>query len=113
MDMHDEQADSFDVVERADGERSVVALRGELDLATVDEVRARLDALRASGRPVVLDLDELTFMDSTGIRLVLESVRHREREGWGFEVTRGSTAVQRIFAAARIDDRLPYARTEG
>ncbi|HEX4692017.1 MAG TPA: STAS domain-containing protein [Solirubrobacteraceae bacterium] len=107
--MGDEQTDSFDVVERADGDRAWIALHGELDLATVDEVRARLDALRAEGRPVVLDLDQLTFMDSTGIRLVLEAVRHRERDGWRFEVTRGSTAVQRIFAAARIDDRLPYA----
>jgi anti-anti-sigma factor len=62
---------------------------------------------------VVLDLDELTFMDSTGIRLVLESVRDSEREGWRFEVTRGSSAVQRIFVAAHIDDRLPYAAERG
>jgi anti-sigma B factor antagonist len=100
------------VIERANGDRARIELRGELDLATVDEVRARLDALRAQGRPVVLDLDGLSFMDSTGIRLVLESVRHRERDGWQFEVTRGSTAVQRIFAAARIDDRLPYAQQD-
>jgi anti-sigma B factor antagonist len=113
MSMGDEQTDSFDVIERADGDRAWIALRGELDLATVDEVRARLDALRAAGHPVVLDLDQLTFMDSTGIRLVLESVRHGERDGWRFEVTRGSTAVQRIFAAARIDDRLPYAPEDG
>lgn len=111
--MADDPTESFDLDERADGERSVVVLRGELDLATVDEVRARLDELRAEGRPVVLDLDELSFMDSTGIRLVLEAVRYRERDGWRFEVTRGSTAVQRIFAAARIDDRLPYAQQEG
>jgi anti-anti-sigma factor len=111
--MGDEQTDSFDVVERAEGDRAWIVLYGELDLATVDEVRARLEALRAEGRPVVLDLDQLTFMDSTGIRLVLEAVRHRERDGWRFEVTRGSTPVQRIFAAARIDDRLPYAPKDG
>jgi anti-anti-sigma factor len=111
--MRDEPTESFDLDERADGDRAVVVLRGELDLATVDEVRARLDALRAANRPVLLDLDELSFMDSTGIRLVLESVRHSEREGWPFAVTRGSSAVQRIFTAARIDDRLPYASEGG
>ena len=111
--MPDEPTESFDLHERAEGGRAVVALRGELDLSTVDEVRDRLDTLRAANRPVVLDLDGLTFMDSTGIRLVLESVRHSEREGWPFAVTRGSSAVQRIFAAARIDDRLPYAPEAG
>src|SRR5689334_7114340 len=106
--MGDEPTDSFDLDERANGERTVIVLRGELDLATVDAVRERLEALRSEQRPVLLDLDGLTFMDSTGIRLVLESVRHSERDGWRFEVTRGSSAVRLIFATARIDDRLPY-----
>jgi len=111
--MGEEPTDSFDFDERANGGRTVIALHGELDLAVVDDVRARLDALRGEQRPVLLDLDGLTFMDSTGIRLVLESVRHAERDGWRFQVTRGSNAVRRIFEAAHIDDRLPYAPREG
>jgi anti-anti-sigma factor len=106
--MGDEFADSFDLEERPDGDRTALVLRGELDLASVDGVRARLDALRAEQTPVVLDLDELTFMDSTGIRLVLESVRHAEQDSWDFRVTRGSRPVRRIFASAQIEDRLPY-----
>jgi anti-sigma B factor antagonist len=107
--MHDDGTDSFHLHEQADGEWSVLVLQGELDLATVDEVRDRLEALRDSGRPVRLDLDGLSFMDSTGIRLGLEAVRHGEEDGWRFAVTHGSSAVRRIFAAARIEDRLPYA----
>ena len=107
--MRDDLPDSFEISERVRGERTVLALHGELDLATVDPVRDRLEALRAEGRPVVLDLDGLAFMDSTGIRLVIECVHHRERDGWEFHVTRGSDPVRRVFAAARIDDRLPYA----
>lgn len=110
--MGDELADSFDLEERPDGERTAVVLRGELDLASVDIVRERLDALRAGHRPVVLDLDGLTFMDSTGVRLVLESVRHAEQESWEFRVTHGSSAVRRIFASAQIEDRLPYLPRE-
>ena len=82
--------DSFELEERSDGERTVVALRGDR-------------------RPVVLDLDGLTFIDSTGIRLVLESVRHREEEDWDFTVTRGSPVVRRLFATTSIAGRLPYA----
>jgi anti-sigma B factor antagonist len=100
--------DGFEMQEREDGARTVLVLQGELDLATVDAVRERLDALRGAGRPAVLDLDGLTFMDSTGIRLVLEASGQAAQDGWMFTMTRGSSAVQRIFAAARIDDRLPY-----
>jgi anti-anti-sigma factor len=96
--------------ERRDGDRSVLLLRGELDLATIDGVRARLDALQAERRAVVLDLDALSFMDSTGIRLVLQAAQDAERTGWDFSITRGSRAVQRVFTAAGLEDRLPFAR---
>lgn len=94
--------------ERRNGDRTVLAVLGELDLATVDGVRARLDALRAERRPVVLDLDGLEFMDSTGIRLVLQAAQDGAQTGWDFTITRGSSAVRRVFQAAKIEDRLPY-----
>jgi anti-sigma B factor antagonist len=95
--------------ERRDGDRAVLVLHGELDLATIDSVRARLEALEDEGTGVVLDLDGLTFMDSTGIRLVLQAAQDAERTGWEFSLTRGSDAVQRVFAAAGLHDRLPFA----
>jgi anti-sigma B factor antagonist len=107
-----EPADPFRVEERRNGERTVLAVHGELDLATVDDVRARLDALRAERRPVVLDLDSLDFMDSTGIRLVLQAAQDGAKTGWEFTITRGSYAVRRVFEAARIEDRLPYAEMD-
>jgi anti-anti-sigma factor len=106
--MPTEPQEPFRLDERRNGERTVLAVHGELDLATVDDVRARLDALQAERRPVVLDLDGLEFMDSTGIRLVLQAVQDAERSGWEFTVTRGSRAVRRVFKAAAIHDRLPY-----
>jgi anti-anti-sigma factor len=104
-----EPPDVFRLEERRAGDRTVLAVHGELDLATVDAVKARLDALRAELAPVVLDLDALEFMDSTGIRLVLQAMQDAQRSGWDFAVTRGSGPVRRLFRAARIDDRLPSA----
>ena len=103
-----EPPEPFRVDERRDGDRTVLVLHGELDLATIDDVRARLDALQAERRPVLLDLDELAFMDSTGIRLVLQAVQDAERTGWEFALTRGSPAVERVFAAAGLESRLPF-----
>jgi anti-sigma B factor antagonist len=57
------------VTQDADGARRV-ALRGELDLGTAARLEQALDA--ADG-PVLLDLRELTFMDSTGVRVLLEA----------------------------------------
>lgn len=103
-----EPREPFRLEERRNGDRTVLAVHGELDLATIDGVRARLDALRAERRPVVLDLDGLDFMDSTGIRLVLQAAQDGAQTGWEFALTRGSYAVRRVFEAAKIEDRLPY-----
>jgi anti-sigma B factor antagonist len=101
--------DIFEMTERQVGETTVVALAGELDLGNVGVVERRLAQLRAGGQAVVLDLDRLTFMDSTGIRLLLTACEDAERDSWPFAVTRGSERVQRVLTAARVADRLPYA----
>jgi anti-sigma B factor antagonist len=107
--MPNEPREPFRLEERRDGARTVLAVHGELDLATVGDVRGRLDDLRRERSSVVLDLDGLGFMDSTGIRLLLQATEDASRDGWDFSVTRGSFAVRRVLAAAHIEDRLPYA----
>lgn len=98
----------FAMTERREGEATVVMLRGELDFGTVAQVQARLAELRDAGEATVLDLDALTFMDSTGIRLVLTACQDAERQSWSFRVTRGSERVRHVLEAAQVIDRLPY-----
>lgn len=101
-------ADLFEMTERREDGATVVALSGELDFGTVAQVQQRLTELRDAGEPVVLDLDRLTFMDSTGIRLVLTACEDARARDWRFSVTRGSERVQRVLEAAQVIDRLPY-----
>ena len=98
----------FAMAERRDGDATVVALSGELDFGTVGQVQVRLAELRDEGEATLLDLDGLTFMDSTGIRLVLTACEDAERRNWSFRVTRGSERVRRVLEAAQVIDRLPY-----
>lgn len=98
----------FDMTERLDGGATVLALSGELDFGTVAQVQQRLAELRDAGTPVVLDLDGLTFMDSTGIRLVLTACEDAHGSDWSFGVTRGSERVRYVLDAAQVIDRLPY-----
>ena len=60
------------------------------------------------GASVVLDLDELTFIDASGIRLVLAAAEDARRDGWAFTVKHGSRQVRRVFVLLNLDKHLPY-----
>ena len=91
-------------------ERSATAHRftpsGELDVATVPTLEAELDALKTAdpGLMIVIDLTELTFMDSTGLHLL---VRLTERFPQRLRVINGSSSVERLLDLSGARERLP------
>lgn len=86
-----------------------VRLTGELDIGTADRVEAELARAEAGdARLVVLDLSGLTFMDSTGVRLVLEAHARSRADSNRLRLRRGSAAVQRIFELSGVADTLPF-----
>ena len=100
-----EHAFSVEVEERRGG--AVVTPRGELDLATQGELRAVLEE-HASRGTLTLDLRELRFLDTSGMRLILETAQAAERDGFRFAVVRGGPAVQRLFEIAGVSDLIPF-----
>jgi anti-sigma B factor antagonist len=96
----------FDVEIRPARERVVVAPRGELDLATAERLEAEIDGLVTAGfADVVLDLRGLSFMDSTGLRLVVRQVR---RVDVTVRLVDGSDAVARLFDLTGVREELPF-----
>ncbi len=97
-------------VEVHDGEDPVrVAPVGELDLATGGELEARLSELLEAGvRDVVLDLRELRFIDSAGIRLILVADKAARAEGRGFAVISGPPVVQRVLEISGLISHLRF-----
>ncbi len=86
-----------------------VTPRGELDVTTAPEVERRLGELRDSGVDhVLLDLRQLAFMDSTGLRVVMRADAAARTDGHTFAVIPGSPAVQRVFDLAGLTDRLTF-----
>jgi anti-sigma B factor antagonist len=59
-----------------------VRVCGELDLGTADRLREVLDRERSRQRAVVVDLSQFAFIDSTGLRLLLEAQADARRDGW-------------------------------
>jgi anti-anti-sigma factor len=88
----------FEVQVRPDRARVIVTARGELDIATVGQLRTALDELSAAGwEKLVLDLREITFIDSMGLSLLLEADRAARRTGRSFAIVDGSPAVRRLL----------------
>jgi anti-sigma B factor antagonist len=99
---------AFGVRARAVERAHVVAPRGELDLFTAGEVQAALRARPEGCDVVVLDLRAVTFLDTSGMRLTVETLHELDGAGVRFAVLRGDPDVQRLFSLTRLDDRLPF-----
>jgi anti-sigma B factor antagonist len=80
------------------GDHLVVATRGELDFASVDVLLGAVkDAVGASPADVVLDLDDVTFMDCTALRGVVETSKHLTASGGSLSVVCTNRFVRRVM----------------
>jgi anti-sigma B factor antagonist len=95
-------------VETAHGQLHVIP-HGEIDLASVGMLESKLRELRDTGFDhLVLDLREVTFMDSTGLRLILAWDADAREEGVDFALIRGTPVVQRLFDVTGLAGRLRF-----
>jgi anti-sigma B factor antagonist len=85
---------------------------GELDLETAPLLERELTAARTAGAGrLVLDLRALTFMDSTGLRLVIRWDTAAKDEGFEFAIVPGPEVVQRVFRLTGMDEHLAIAES--
>jgi anti-sigma B factor antagonist len=96
----------FSVTRRRANDAVVVVAVGEIDLATVDELQAGVDAAAGEAEQVILDLRQVSFIDSAGLRLVVQSSRALAAAGGTFAVVRGPHEVQRVFDLVGLDGRV-------
>lgn len=84
-----------------------VVLRGELDLSTVEKVESELGAVDARDEKlVVLDLSGLSFLDSTGLRLMVTANQRAQEGGRRLVIVKGPEPVQRVFSITKLDETL-------
>jgi anti-anti-sigma factor len=83
-----------------------IRLAGELDMSTAPQVREVLDAAVEHGGTILVDLSELTFMDSTGINVFLRAAV--SLRGRGCLVLHGEQdRVRRLLDLIRVDGSIP------
>jgi anti-anti-sigma factor len=94
---------------REDGER--IQVNGEMDLATsvmVDREVRRAEASDATS--IVLDLDQLEFLDASGVQMLLDASARSRTDGNRLRITRASAPqVQRVIELTGVGDLLPFA----
>ena len=81
---------------RIDETEGGLALEGELDMATADELRDRLKERAGGEGPFVLDFSAVSFMDSSGLRVLLEVAQGRDANG-PLVILHPSKQVQRVL----------------
>ena len=74
----------FGVEQVVEDDRVTVKLTGDIDLATADKVGEALTDALTLGKQVWVDLSAVTFLDSTGIRALVQA--HRKAEGLGTQL---------------------------
>jgi anti-anti-sigma factor len=91
------------------GGHPAIVLRGELDIASIGPLERAVEEQLASGAAtVVVDLRGLTFIDSSGLRvLIAADARSRELDR-RLVVVRGEPRVHRAFEVTRLDERLEF-----
>jgi anti-sigma B factor antagonist len=98
----------FAVLSERESEIHTVTVRGELDLAVTHELETALDADAEGAGAVLLDLTELAFMDSAGLRvLLMASERYRQADTpWAVAIGEDS-AVRRMLSLSETEAALP------
>jgi anti-anti-sigma factor len=99
---------SFEIRESFDADGALrLALIGELDIAVADRVEERLRQHRDDGERLRVDLSQLDFIDSSGVRAIVLGLRQARQGGYGLEVDRKiSPAVRRMIEIMGIEPQL-------
>lgn len=71
-------------------------------------MREAVEREHQAGEDLVLDLREVGFLDTSGLRYVLEIVERADKDGFGVRLVRGPGPVQRVFEVSGLEPRLPF-----
>ncbi|MBV9838116.1 MAG: STAS domain-containing protein [Solirubrobacterales bacterium] len=97
---------------RSEPRATVLAVSGELDLASSPALEEALERVRESDpATLILDLRELVFIDSTGLSVLVKADQRARETGKRFGLVNGPSQVQRLLVLTGLTERLTMADT--
>jgi anti-anti-sigma factor len=101
----------FEIESTREHDAARLALTGELDIATVPRLEAAVNAtLTADLRTLTIDLGELGFVDSSGLRLFIVLDQRAAAEGWKLRLVRAAEQVMKVFRVSGVEENLPFVK---
>ena len=98
---------------RAARERGVViaAVTGDIDISTVARLRECLFELADSGRTLIVDLNRVTFTDSSGLGALIGAARRANAHGGSLNAVCARPPTRKLLWLTGVDRRIPLAAT--
>jgi anti-anti-sigma factor len=90
----------------AEGDAVTIRLHGEVDLAGKPLIDDAVDALEIAGRDLIIDLSGVTFMDTTGIKFLIETKRRCDAGGAHLVVASPTPSVRRLLEICSVHELL-------
>ncbi len=81
-----------------DGDAPTIRAAGELDAGSSPDLLDAVDAAAGPGAVVSLDLAEVTFIDSSGLRALAETLRRSAADGFELRIAAASEPVEHLLA---------------
>ncbi len=99
---------SFDIATIAAAGHIRLVLAGELDIATAPRLEAALDEARGQGpAEILIDLADVPFIDSSGLRSLIAAVERADANGGRLSIAGAGPQALRLFELSGAETRLP------
>ncbi len=96
-----------------DTERALISVAGEVDVSNADELRAPLDtALDSSAASIEIDIAQVSYIDSTGIGVLVGAARRAAEQGREFALLHPQANVERVLTLLGVIEELHVRRSE-
>jgi len=100
-----------DITVRNEGGVVIAAITGEIDISTVARLRERLYELADNGGTLIVDLNRVEFIDSTGLGALVGTARRIAEHGGSLYAVCAQPQPRRLLWMTGVDKRIPLAAT--
>jgi len=102
---------TLDITVRNEGGVVIAAVTGEIDISTVARLRERLYELADNGGTLIVDLNRVEFIDSTGLGALVGTARRIAEHGGSLYAVCAQPQPRRLLWVTGVDKRIPLAAT--
>ena len=90
---------------------AIVTVAGEIDISTVSRLRERLFERATSGAPLVVDLGQVSFIDSVGLAVLVGAANRAAVHGGSLRVVCARPRIRQLLRLTGLDHRILLARS--